>query len=185
MGLNLKKRTEAEPPKKSEPVEDLEQFSIEPDRVEVPTVPVKAFNPNEFGEFSEALSMELPILLEQASTLHGVMQRWTERVANLESEYLILKAGVDAQFGDAMLAARRDTESIIGKATKDTIEARARNDARYKELHLAMIEAQRDYQRAKGVVSALFAKRDMARAMLYIIGGENRTASETYTVDER
>lgn len=139
------------------------------------------FDPDSFGVVLSALSMELPLLLEQASQLHGLLQRWTEKSAELESNYMLLKAAAEARFGNCLLDARRTLSGT--KATKDVIDARARNDPGYRTLQQETILAYREFMKAKGVVSALFTKRDMAKAMLYVMGGEQRVASQTFTTD--
>lgn len=144
----------------------------------------KPFDPDVEGALLEALSMDLPVLMKQSSVIHALMQRWTEKVADLEADYMLLKAARKATLGEAVINAAKDLVSDGLKATKDLTERRARNSPLFLDANRAMIDAHRDWQRAAGVVSAIYTKRNIAEAMLYKLGNNDREANRTYTVDD-
>jgi len=148
--------------------------------------PVLPFDSNEYGDVTSALTIDIETLLHEAAKIHGLMQRWSEVVAERKRAYMRVNAAKDLRHSQAIQAARRHyaRPGMDVKPTAQMIDARAKRDRDYVRLLLASYDAQEALDKAKGVVDALSTKASLAKAALFTMGQGDRVARSAYTVGD-
>lgn len=135
-------------------------------------------------DVEEILSLHIPTLLEQAAKLHGTMKSWTTYVADCKKVYQITKLGRDTAFANAKEEARTYLKDNALPCSNDAVEVRARRQSEFQDLSYDVIRIERELDVAKGIVNAIYTKREMCRSMLFAVNSEERVAALDFTVDD-
>lgn len=122
------------------------------------------------------LSLEPPVLQEQSCKLHGLVVTWSAIVAALGKHMKLLRLARDVR-GAQVREERRSLLLLRGaKTTEGMLEGAALQDAQYVALRRAKVDAEAEYERARGVLSAIHAKGRMAKALLFSMGDSTKMA---------
>lgn len=160
------------------PVDIEEEFS---DVVEKSVL----FDEETANDLSKILSLEPAVLRAEASAVHGAIMRWSSEVSELGKHMKLLKLARDTR-EKQVSGERRATLQIRGdRITEGALQEVVYQDAQFLALKRAKIDAEAEYEKAKGVLSGLFTKREMLKALMYSMGNSARYSDDPeYDDDE-
>jgi hypothetical protein len=99
---------------------------------------------------------------------------WNERYAQALRAFLLSKLGRDETEARLYLHHRERMAAAGHKASEAQVDAAVRSDPEMHEANMRVVDAQVDYQRARGTVDAVSAKKDMVTSL----GAQLRTEME-------
>lgn len=124
----------------------------------------------------DAIPLNKADFLGHLSRLHGQVARVTSEIADAKSKYLLAKAAREASLASAKWGARKWLASE-GKVTENMVSERALQSNDYQSSLRLEIEAEKEFERGRGIIQALLTKRDMIRSAAFMLAPEAHLAS--------
>lgn len=109
----------------------------------------------------DSVDVEPTLLQEEFVRLPADMAYWNERYSKAMKEHLMGKLNVDRLYAMLQIEMRETLLAEGQKTTEALVSARIEVHPKYQEARLALVSAEAEAARLKGVLEAVRAKREM------------------------
>jgi hypothetical protein len=131
--------------------------------------------PTDTDEFlKESIKIEPLAIQEEFVRMPADLAYWNGRYATALKAHLLAKLRLDETKSKLFMLHRERLLAAGARATEAQIEAAVETDPEYHQVRLAIIDAEVERSRARGIVEAVTTKRDM----LVSLGSHIRTEME-------